>query len=299
MVTYSTEEADFGIDTTAPTGGTVKDGTSADQDWNDGSLTDISANWTSTEPNSDVSGLLKYEYTIRRASDGYYWNPSSGWQASEYWTNANTQTSFTTSSMNLSTGVSYYVSLKTYDNAGNTATISSNGQQVTPSLSFAMSSNQVSFANLANTNNWTDNKTTTVTTSTNAAGGYTVRGHINDYLRSVIFGSQLIGDFIGTWASPQNWVNFCKDDANDCGFGYTSNDTLVQGSNRFSSGTLYAGYTQTSPGEVIADHTDAVNGSTGAVSNEQFTITHKVSTDSFQASTVYQTILTVICTTNF
>ena len=36
---------DFGLDTTAPTGGTVYDGLAGDQDWNDGSLTSLDSNW--------------------------------------------------------------------------------------------------------------------------------------------------------------------------------------------------------------------------------------------------------------
>jgi len=49
----------------------------------------------------------------------------------------------------------------------------------------------------------------------------------------------------------------------------------------------------------LADHTEAVNGTTGAVTNEQFTITHKVSVDPSQVSTVYEAVLYLICTANF
>ena len=301
-VSYDTNlesERDFGIDTTAPTGGIVKDGTTSDQDWNDGSLTEISANWTGTEPSSTASGLLKYEYAIRREIDSYYWNPSTGWQVGDYWTNNNSSTSFTVSSMNLSTGVTYYVVLKTYDNAGNIATINSNGQQVSPSLSFSIGSSVVNFSELDDLNHWTDTKTTTVTTSTNASSGYTVKAFAADYLRSLSYGTIYINAFVGTWATPQDWANYCEADSNDCGFGYTSNDTLVQGSNRFASGSNYAAYTLTSPGNVVADHTDAVNGTTGAVSNEQFTVTHKVSVSPSQDASVYQTLLYIIVTANF
>ncbi|MDO8472146.1 MAG: hypothetical protein Q7S64_03315, partial [bacterium] len=53
---------DFGVDTTAPTGGTVNDGTGADAAYNDGSLSSLSANWSGVT--ATVSGLLKYEYAI-------------------------------------------------------------------------------------------------------------------------------------------------------------------------------------------------------------------------------------------
>ena len=53
---------DFKVDATAPTGGTAYDGTSGDQDWNDGSLTSISGNRTGID--ATVSGVQKYEYAI-------------------------------------------------------------------------------------------------------------------------------------------------------------------------------------------------------------------------------------------
>ncbi|MFC1652019.1 beta strand repeat-containing protein, partial [Patescibacteria group bacterium] len=78
----SPADRDFGIDTTAPTGGTVYDGVSGDQDWNDGSLTTLEANWTGFD--STISGLDKYEYAMRREPDDYYWNAGgSTWQAAE------------------------------------------------------------------------------------------------------------------------------------------------------------------------------------------------------------------------
>lgn len=294
---------DFGVDTTAPTGGTVKDGTAADQDYNDGSLTSISGNWTGTEPDSTVSGLSKYEYSIRRLYDGYYWSVCTDlggtWQVGENWCNNATSTSFTRNGMNLSTAVTYYVSLKTSDNAGNTATISSNGQQVLPTLSFSISSSAVTFADLNNINNWTDTKTTTLTTSTNASSGYTITSFINQLLTSTAYPSQTIANFPGTWTVPQSWFNYCKDDSGDCGYGYTSSDTLVQGSNRFLGSTLYCAFNTTGPGDIVADHTDAVNGSTGAVSNEQFTLTHRVSVNPSQTASTYQALMTLIVTANF
>lgn len=300
-------ERDFGIDTTAPTGGTVKDGQTSggDLDWNtDGSLTQLLANWTGTEPNSDVSGLQKYEYALRRSSDDYYWTPGSpgSWGSGQYWYDNTTNTSFTASSLNLSTGVLYYITLRTTDNAGNSASINSNGIQVTPTLSFTIGSNTVTFSDLNNVNNWTDSKTTTVTTSTNASGGYTVQGYVTDYLRSLVYVTTTIADFAGDWTTPQDWANFCKDDASDCGFGYTSNDTTIGPSktNKFQTGTYFSKYEQgLNSKNTLADHVDAVNGQTGAISNEAYTITHKVSTPQTQTATTYQTNLIIIVTANF
>jgi hypothetical protein len=298
-----TGAVDFRIDATPPSGGTVNDGqiSGGDLDWNtDGSLSQYLANWTATPPNSNISGLLKYEYAIRRSGDNYYWTPGSpgSWGATEYWYDNGTNTSFTVSNLNLQTGTLYYVSLKTTDNAGNTATINSNGLRVTPTLSFAINSNLVEFSSLK-PNDWTDSKTSIITTSTNASGGYIVKAYASDFLRSINYVSEYIDSFVGTWLSPQAWSGFCKDNANFCGFGYTSNDTNVQGSNRFNSGANFASYTQSSPGDVVADNLGPINGSTGAVTNEQFTLTHKASVLPTQVSSKYQTSIYYLVTANF
>ncbi len=286
---------DFGIDTTAPTGGTVYDGITGDQDWNDGSLTSISGNWTGFD--ASASGLNKYEYAIRRKPDDYYWSVCSGagsWQAGANWCDNAAGTSFTQNTLNLQTGVIYYNSVRATDNASNTASpVNSNGQQVSPTLSFTLSGNTITFDDLNNSNSWTDSKTGTVTTSTNASAGYNVSAYITQLLTSLAYPSQTIANFYGTWTNPEPWPS------GTYGFGYTSSDTLVQGSNRFNSGTEYAAFSQTASGDVAADHTDAVNGSTGSVVNEQFTITYKVAVSTTQAASAYRTYAIYIATANY
>jgi uncharacterized protein (TIGR02145 family) len=292
------------LDATAPTGGTVNDGqlTGGDLDWNaDGSLTQYLANWTATAPNSDISGLSKYEYAIRRYGDNYYWTPSlpGYWGAGEYWYDNSTNTSFTVTNLNLETSTLYYVSLKTTDNAGNTATISSNGIRVTPTLSYSLNKTSMPFEELDNGNGWTDTESITITTSTNASGGYTVKAYASDYLRSLTYVSDYIINFIGSWLSPQSWGNYCYLDSGSCGFGYTSNDTSVQGSNRFNNGANYAAYTQATPGDVVADNLGPVNGLTGAISNEQFIVTNKLSVNPSQTASDYRTDIFYIVTANY
>lgn len=221
-------------------------------------------------------------------------------QAGANWCDNATDTSFTQNNLNLQTGVIYYVSVRATDNADNTASpVDSNGQQVLPTLSFTLSGNTITFADLNNASNWTDSKTSTVTTSTNASSGYTAKTYLTDYLRSLAYTGEYVSSFVGTWAAPAAWSNYCKDDAGDCGFGYTSNDPLVQGSNRFNNGLNYAGFIQTASGDVAADHTDAINGSTGAVVNEQFTITYKVSVSQTQPASAYQTFAVYVVTANY
>ncbi len=286
-------ERDYGIDTTAPTGGTVNDGTSGDQDWNDGTLDSISANWSGFD--ASVSDLDKYEYAARRASDDYYWNAGgSTWQSGESWVDNGATTSVTVNPIYLHTGESYYFSVKATDNALNTASaVDSNGQQISPTLSFAYDTNTIAFDDLNNGNSWTDTKTNTFTTSTNAYSGYTIQGYFTQLLTSLAYPSETVANFYGTWLEPEPWPG------GTYGFGYTSSDTLVQGSNRFNGGTEYAAFSQTASGDVVADHTDAVTGETGAVSSEEFILTYKVAVSQTQLASAYRTYVIYICTANY
>jgi len=166
-----------------------------------------------------------------------------------------------------------------------------------PYLSFSMDSNAITFDNLSNANNWTSTKTTTCTTSTNAKEGYVIQGYITDFLTSLAYPSETVDDFSGTWALPTLWDNTCvSGGASYCGFGYTSNDTSVQGSNRFLNGTKFAGYGHAASGDILADHTDTI---ASEVVDEQFTITHKVSAPLSQSASTYQTSLVVVVTATY
>lgn len=285
---------DFGIDTSAPTSGTVNDGTGADQDWNDGSLTSLSANWNSFD--SSASGLQKYEFAIRRLSDGYYWNTAGGgaWQSGEVWYDNGTSTTATVSSLNLKTSAFYFFSVKATDNAGNTATaVNSNGQQVLPTLSFALSSNNISFTNLSGSNDWTDTDYIDLTTSTNASAGYSIFASMLSPLTSPNYSSESIQSYAGTWETPTTW------NSGVYGFGYTSSDTLVGGSNRFASGTKYTGFPSPPNSNVVADNTNTINGSTGAVVDEIFRIFYKVAVSTIQTATTYTGSITYTVTANY
>src|SRR5690606_19123122 len=128
--------------------GTVYDGASGDQDWNDGSLNELEANWTGF--NCDVSGLDHYEYALRREPDDYYWDTSaSQWESDANWYSAGTNTTFDVTPVYLQTGVIYYASVRAVDNANNTGTaVDSNGQQVLPTLSFSLTGTSIVFADL-------------------------------------------------------------------------------------------------------------------------------------------------------
>jgi CheY-specific phosphatase CheX len=103
-------------DGTAPTGTTVSDGTGDDISYT-GSDFSLSAVWPAfTET---VSGIANYEYAI---------GTSSGGTDVVDWTDNSTDTSFTKTSLSLSSGTAYYISVKATDNAENeSATITSDG----------------------------------------------------------------------------------------------------------------------------------------------------------------------------
>ena len=280
-------ETDFGYDATAPSGGTVYDGTSigSDASFNDGSLSSLSANWSGIS--SSASGLLRYEYSI---------GTSVGGTDIKTWTSNTTSTSVTATSLTLQTSKIYYFNIRTLDNAGNTSSyISSDGQAVAPTLAFSVSPSSITFSNLNAANSYEDTETTTLTTSTNAYNGYIIRAFISDLLTSPVNPSAEIVNFNGgSYASPDEFRS------TDLGFGYTSSDTSVQGSNIFGdspclgggSPPCYAPFSLTGPGDIVADHTSNVTGS--AISNEQFTITYKVKVPATQEALPYAT--TVIYT---
>lgn len=275
---------DFGTDTSAPTGGTVFDGSEAgvDKRLNNASLSELSANWSGF--NFNVSALWKYEYSI---------GTTAGGTDIKNWTDNTTATSVTATGLSLQTSQPYYVNVRAYDNAGNTLIKSSDGQIVAPSLSFSVAPSSLAFDNLKAANSYTDTKNTTITTSTNAYGGYVVRAFATDYLRSQ--GSFTVGDFSGgSYAAPDTWLG------GDTGFGFTSSDTTIQGVNKFQSSTCpggsalaspgcYAPFTQAQPGNIIADHTANVTGS--PITNEAFTITLRTTVSAAQQAGPYQTVL--------
>lgn len=273
---------DYGLDTTTPTGGAVYDGTSAgvDSSFNDGSLSSLSANWDSF--NSNASGLNKYQYSV---------GTSVGSTDIKTWTDNGTSTSVTATSLTLQTNTLYYTNVRAVDNAGNTGSpVSSNGQLVAPTLSFAVSPVTLTFSHLSPGNSYTDSQNSTLTTSTNAYNGYVVRAFVTDYLRSGD-GLTTIADFTGgTYASPASW-------GSSTGYGYTSSDTTIGGSDKFGGGTLYAPFSHTGPGDILADHTSTVTGS--SISNEQFTVTHKVTVASTLAAKSYATIVVYTTTAQY
>lgn len=272
-----TTATDIGIDTSAPTGGTVKDGTTGtDATYNDGALDTLSATWSGVI--ASTSGLLRYEYSIGTTPGAI--------ADTKGWTSNGTATSVTIAGLNLKTSQRYYFSVRTVDNAGNTSTpITSDGQFVAPTLTFGVGATSISFNSLNIGNNYTDEKTVSLTTSTNAYGGYIVRVYATGPLTT---GSKTIGWFNGgTYAAPDSWQG------GDTGFGYTSTDPSIQATNKFQNTPncpglsawanpgCYAPFSTSQPGDVVADHDSGVSGT--PVSSEVQTLSLRVTAPSTPA----------------
>jgi len=95
----------------------------------------------------------------------------------------------------------------------------------------------------------------------------------------------------GTYVSPDAWL------PGDIGYGYTSDDPIIQGVNLFNSvpclgggsPPCYAPFPNIGPGDIVADHTSPISGV--PVSNEVFTITHRVTTNVTKEADTYNTVI--------
>lgn len=148
---------------------------------------------------------------------------------------------------------------------------------VNPSLTFGIDANSLTFANLNSGNSYTDTAASTVlTTSTNAYNGYIVYAHETGALTA---SGNTIADYGSPNSAPTTWSG--------TGFGYTTNDNSLTGgtANRFS-GSKYAGFTTSAPGDPVADHAGGV---VTPISNEQFTISYRVTAAASTPAGAYTT----------
>lgn len=218
---------DFGIDTVAPTAGTVTDGPSGvDVAMNDGTLTNMSATWTGFLASN--SPLSRYDFAI---------GTSPGAIDTKGWTNVATFSTFSITSLSLTTGRDYYVSVRAVDSAGNISSIAtSNGQSVLPTLAFTVASSSINYGMLNAANGYTATSTNSINVQTNARNGYQVFTKLQSPFTTS--GGQTVGGFSGgTYASPDAWQS------SDTGFGYSTSDTSVAGANRFNASTCLGGST--------------------------------------------------------
>ena len=139
-------------------------------------------------------------------------------------------------------------------------------------------------------NNYSSTAVSTLTTSTNAYNGYSVYAFATQPLTRQN-GSETIANISGSYASPIAWLS-------GLGFGYTTNDTSIAGLPKWNENPCpgdsgpplcYAPFSQTGPGDVVADH-EAVLGES-VISSEEFSLTYKVVTQATQTAGTYTTAI--------
>ena len=131
-----------------------------------------------------------------------------------------------------------------------------------------------------------------VDTSTNAYEGYIVYAHATDELRIPGTPAEFIDHYGSPNSAPTTWSG--------TGFGYTTNDDVLSGgtADRFTNGgPKYAGFIENGPVDPVADHTATVSGT--PLTNEQFTITYRVTGDAFTGAGEYQTVLIYTCVAKY
>jgi hypothetical protein len=180
----------------------------------------------------------------------------------------------------LSSNTTYYIRVKARQGNFTEGAWSSASSAATSfsSLTFSLDSNSITFANLNSGNSYTDSaKTTVFTTSTNSYNGYTVYAKETQALTTP--DGNTIANYSSSNGSPTAWSG--------TGFGYTTNDTSLTGgtANRFS-GSKYAGFVTSSGtnGDPVADNPGPILTS---ISNEQFTISYRVTGDNMTKAGSY------------
>ncbi len=159
--------------------------------------------------------------------------------------------------------------------------------RVDEELTFTLDATSKNFGNITAGSAPTD-QTSTITTTTNASGGYQVTLWSTQLLTS---GSFTIANWTGTNAAPTTLSG-----AGASAFGYNTNDSNLGGgtANRFTSAAnLYAGFVFSGSGDRVADNT------TGPISAEAFTITYRLRTSDTQAPGIYTSTLIYICTATY
>lgn len=149
-------------------------------------------------------------------------------------------------------------------------------------LSFTLDSTSISLA-LNPSNNHTTTTTNLLTVTSNGAFGYNITAFATDVMRHTADSSRTIAFWPGTNAAPTAWTDICENGASNCGFGYNTNDADLT---QFDS-TKFAGFSTSSPGDIVAK-------ASASTTNDQTTITYRVSVDSAQPAGTYQTIIRYI-----
>ena len=261
------------------------------------------------QPNSDGAIRIR-EYSNADGTPTYYlYNLQIEWQTSygQYDYYDDYTGAYITSSLNSGTiDDGWYRSLALIDTMNtpyDTVNTASNqgswyvGMLTGLSVDFTTGTS-ITFDNLDLVNNFsdTDETKTKITVSTSATNGYVVTAWEDGLMTCAACpGTPTIQNFYGTYAVPQLWsdVSYCKDNSNYCGFGFTSSDTTIEGSDLYVSGTKYAGFPNDAANPIrVMDYDSPANG-------EDYDITYRISVLPTQQSGDYSTTVVYVVTAEY
>jgi hypothetical protein len=168
----------------------------------------------------------------------------------------------------------------------------------------------IDFGDLDTSNDWTnDTPVSTLKVTTSATNGYVITAwakhtgtnHAGE-LKLQSFDTYIANSSgPGTNVSPTDWQNKCPSPGNECGFGYNTDDNSLSGggADRFVNaascgigGQCWAKFTNTGPGDPVADRDNTCKDQTND-------ITYKVSTSGAQVPGKYETTVIYICTAKY
>ncbi|MHB8362555.1 MAG: beta strand repeat-containing protein [Patescibacteria group bacterium] len=292
-VVFNSTTPNFSVSNSAPTAGSVYDGSVSGTETNTtASISSLGANWTGFS--DTCSGLASTPYTVAVGTTPGGTNIYAYSSSSVVLNNPSPYNTISLSSLPLHTGQIYYVSVQAINNVGLTTTVTSSGQYVVPTLSFSLNSSLVNLGNWNSTNAYTTTNTSTLSVLTDAYNGYTISAYETSLLTSMENSSYTIPNFsAGSYASPALWPS------GDYGFGYTSSATDINGVNLFSNGTLYAPFSSTGPGDVVAENQTNITGANYSTTPTTYTITYKAAVQASQQAGSYQTNIVYTVVSSF
>jgi hypothetical protein len=262
---------------------------------------------------TSTGAILIREYSNTAGTPTYYlYNLKINWQStygeynyySDYGSNYLTSTANSGANKDAVIGANWYrATVGTMNAVGTINEPPTNGSWycgVLKGLEVAISGTSIAFGNLDTSNNFsaTAGTQTNITVTTSATSGYIVTAWETQLMTCSDAGacaSQTIPNFTyGTYADPQAWNSlYCKDNSNYCGFGFTSSDTSVGGSNRYNGATEYTFFPTDSSAPVrVMDYGSLV-------SSQSFLITYRISTSLTQRPGPYGTTIVYVITPQY
>ena len=145
----------------------------------------------------------------------------------------------------------------------------------------------------------TDETKTEIKVSTSATNGYVVTAWEDGLMTCATCpGTPTIQNFWGTYAIPRPWLDtdYCITNGNFCGFGFTSSDITIEGSNLYESGAKYAAFPNGSASPTGPIRVMDYDGPANGISSD---ITYRISVSNVQQAGDYSTTIVYVVTAEY